>query len=91
MSQFYYEAKKRVQKLVDLFEGIKTNHKKTRLSPYGKKSIKIMKDFIKCNITDPAISKKYSAVTRILDQYATNKTKLESTVAGTPENSDNIQ
>lgn len=70
MQQFYIEAKKRVAAIVNAFENLGRKHKKARLSKYGKNSIKIMKDFLKCNITSSAITEKYNAVSNLLEEYS---------------------
>lgn len=65
--QILVDAKTRVQHVITLikkFEKVEGRTKKSR------KAIKIMEDFLKCNITSPAIYTKYQDVVLLLERYA---------------------
>lgn len=60
------EAKTRVESIIN---GLKKIEKKVKKTKQSRKAIKVMEDFVKCNVTSPAISKKYQAVMELLAQY----------------------
>lgn len=53
----------------NIINGLEKIGKKVKPSKDGKKIIKLMKDFIKCNITSPAIERKYLIVVGLLSKY----------------------
>lgn len=63
----YMEAKRRVEKIVI---GLKNLNKHVKSTKQSRRAIKTMEDFIKCNITSDAISKKYEAVVSLLKEYS---------------------
>ena len=63
---FYMEAKERVQGVIDGFKQLEQHCKKTKQS---RKAMKLMEDFVKCNITSDAIGRKYQAVANMLLHY----------------------
>lgn len=65
-TRFILEAKAKVQKIIDGFKQIEKKCKKTKQS---RKAMKTMEEFVRCNITSDAISKKYFAVIHLLEKY----------------------
>jgi len=71
----FSEAKTRVQAIVN---GLKKLEKKTKKTKKSRRAVKIMEDFIKCNITSPAIVDKYERVVEELKQYSSFGDKDEN-------------
>lgn len=66
----YMEAKTRVQAIIDSFKKIEKKCKKTKQS---RKIMKLMEDFVKCNLSSPSIESKYQAVYEELKKYYVSK------------------
>ena len=65
-------TKERAVTLIDLLEKIKKKSK-CKNSKVSKEVFKILKDFVKCNITSPSIMIKYERVINILNKYGYKK------------------
>ena len=66
----YMEAKTRVQAIIDSFKKIEKKCKKTKQS---RRVMKLMEDFVRCNLSSPSIESKYQAVYRELEKYYVSK------------------
>lgn len=64
------EAKKHAEKILSLLVNVGKKVKQTKQS---RKVIKALKEFIRCNITNPVIFEKYGKVVSILQEYAHGK------------------
>ena len=73
----YMEAKTRVQAIIDSFKIIEKKCKKTKQS---RRVMKLMEDFVRCNLSSPSIGKKYEAVQEELRKYYVGEGQ---TVSGT--------
>ena len=64
------EAKKHAEKILSLLVNVGKKVKQTKQS---RKVIKTIKEFIRCNITNPAVFEKYGRVVSILQEYSHGK------------------
>jgi hypothetical protein len=62
----FANAKRMVQNVIDSFKKLEKKTKKTKQS---RKAIKLMEDFVKCNLTNPVIAEKYAKVIKMLIPY----------------------
>lgn len=61
------DVKKKVENIVAYIVIEQKRHGKTKES---KAALKVMNEFLKCNITNPAIFRKYHAVVTFIEKYA---------------------
>lgn len=61
------EAKRRVQNIVTGLKRLEKHVKKTKKS---EKAMKVLEDFLKCNVTNAAIYAKYNKVVKMLGEYS---------------------
>lgn len=70
--QTMVKAKGLVQNIINSFKKLEKQTKKTKQS---RKAMRLMEDFVRCNVTDPAIFEKYGKIVSMLGEYNNVDTK----------------
>lgn len=65
------KAKGLVQNIINAFKKLEKKTKKTKQS---RQAMKLMEDFVRCNVTNPVIFEKYGRIVAMLGEYS-NVTK----------------
>lgn len=70
-TQIILDLKNRVEQVIEFIKDLEKTQGSNKMS---RKAIKTMQGFLKCNITSPAIYKRYQEVMILMEKYAHAKT-----------------